>query len=934
MKTPALAAFAAAVLAVAASGAPDVPANESAVPTKADITAPADAVADKPADQPIKLPKFETTGSFIPFASTQTALPLTVIDQKAIEDSGVATNLLDLLHKVSPQFTGNGNIGNANAGTSMGLTAGGSAVFFRNLQTLVLVNGRRMAYAPSLAAGGLQFVDVNLIPMAAIERVEVLQDGASATYGTDAVSGVVNIILKTDYQGAEVNARYAVSDNTGHYSEHSFSVVGGTGSGRNEVTFSAELSRSDPLRQSDRDFSSPSYGTATFAGVINTSTPNVLPQYYVLNPALNAPPPGHTPLATLVATGVYLPVDQYNLTHGLGAEQQYAFNLALYTRLLQENERRSATLNFDHHLNDRVTIFGDVIYAATHTFSSLNAEPLGSQTRLPASNPSNPTTQTMQVRNRFVDHPRLYYYDSTSIRGILGARGTFGSGYKWETAVDYNAIAQDFTNKNLVDAVQRDVAIAQGLLALDAREQAPGAIEASGIFGTAWGKAHSTLATADARVSGDVFDLPAGPVGFAVGTEFRAESLKQDADVNSLPDTYNWASAPVIYPFHESRNVSSFFGEIRFPLVGERQDVALVRSLELSAAVRFEHYSDAGNTTVPKVSLAWRPGADEFLLRATYSRSFVAPTLYDLFGPTAEDDAATISFNQLGGGKVVRDFHVRTGANPNLRPSHSESVTGGFVWSPRALKGFSLTMDYFDVKQTDLVGEIGSDVTVQDVELNGPASPYGNYVKFGGYNGAAITAPGQLSADFTGNGYVTDTLTNIANTKVRGLDLRVEYQHGNVAGGRIEGSLAATYYQSYTFQFLPSIPAEETVGLYSDWNGSLPRWESYTTMAWSRGQWRTNVNWQHIPGVTDPLGDGSVKAPFHTKDYDAFDVAAEYIINVNRGALKRINVRVGVNNIFNRMPPLSGGTFTTNGADTAAFSPIGRLWFVEGKFVF
>ena len=918
------AAIAAAQSTSAASGPT---AEQPAVPS-----ATAVAGGSGPAEKPVKLEKFEVTGSFIPFASTQTALPLTVFDAQAIDDSGIATNLLDVLRKVAPQFSGSGNIGNANSGANLNFTAGGSSLQFRNVQTLVLVNGRRMAYAPGLAAGGLQFVDVNLIPLSAIERVEVLQDGASATYGTDAVAGVVNIILKTNYQGAEVSAREGISTNPGHYAESLYSLVGGTGRGATEITYSAELARSDALPQFQRDFASPSYGTASFAGVINTRVPNVVPQFYVLNPSLGAPPPGHTDLATLVAAGVYIPVDPNHLSAGQGAEQQYAFDLARYTKLLQRNERRSATLNLEHRVNDQLMFFGDVIYAATHTFSQLNAQPLSPS--LSASNSSNPTTQTMVVRNRFVDYPRLFYYDSTSIRGIAGARGTFGSDFKWEGAMDRNVISQDYTNRNLVNSTQRAAAIAQGLLDLAAREQAPGAIEASGIFGTAWGKANSSLTTADARVSGDFATLPAGPAGFAVGTEYRVESLKQDADINSQAATFNWDSGVMIYPFEHTRHIYSGFAEVRMPLLGEKQDVPMVRSLEFSGAVRYEHYSDAGSTTVPKVGLAWHPGGDELLLRATYSKSFVAPTLYELFGPTSETDGDTAVFTQLGGGQVARDFHIRSGANPNLLPSHSVNKTAGFVWSPRAVKGFSLTVDYFNIEQTDLVGDIGSDTTIQDVELKGPASPYAQFVKMGAYNGAAITAPGQLSADTTGNAYVTDTLVNVANLKLRGVDVKAEYHRGTAAAGRFDTSLAVTSYQSYTFQALPSIAPEKSVGLVTDFNGTLPRWQSNVAAGWSLGRWRANLNWQHIPGVTDPLGDGTDRRPYETKDYDAIDVGVSCTIDLHQKWLRRLTLHAGVNNVFNRMPPYSGGSFPSTNADTGTYSPIGRLVYLEGKFEF
>jgi iron complex outermembrane receptor protein len=916
MKLPASVAFAAACLAAATF------ARAQATPVVGDSIVPA--------EQTVKLAKFEVTGSYIPFAGTQTALPVTVFDSQAIEDTGVATNLLDVLRKIAPQFSGNGNIGNANAGTSLGLTGGGSMLSFRNVQTLVLVNGRRMAYAPALAAGGLQFVDVNLIPLSAIDRIEILQDGASATYGTDAVAGVVNIILKKNYQGAEVDARYGVSTNPGHYAERSFSLVGGTGSGPTEITFSAEYTHSDPLPQYQRDFANPSYGTATFAGVINTRTPNTVPQFYVLNPSLNAPPPGHTPLATLVAAGVYLPVNGNNLSFGLGAEQQYALNLALYTKLLEENERRSATLNLEHRVSDRVTFFGDFIYAATHTFTALNAQPFSPT--LSPSNSSNPTTQTMQVRNRFLDHPRLFTYDSTSVRGIAGARGTFASDLTWEAAVDRNVISQDYRNQNLIDSTLRAAAIANGLLDLAARVQAPGAIDASGVFGTAWGKADSTLTTGDARITGQAFDLPAGPVGFALGTEYRVETLKQDSDPNSQSATFNWDSGVTIDPFHQRREIWSTFAELRVPLVGERQHVTAVRTLDLSAAVRHEQYSDTDHPTVPKVSLSWHPVGDELLLRATYSRSFVAPTLFELFGPTTAYAEDTYEFNQLGGGEVARDFHVRSGANPGLRPSHSVNSTFGVVWSPRAVKGLAITADYFDIRQTDLVATIGADVTIQDVELKGPASPYAQFVKVGAYDGTAIAQPGQLSADTSGDVYVSDTLVNIANLKLRGVDLKADYHHRTAGAGRIDASVAVTSYLSYTYQTLPSVAQVETVGLVTDGNGTLPRWQSNAAVAWSLGRWRTNLDWQHIPGVQDPLGDGTARKPFATQAYDVFDVAVAWTIDLHRRWVKRLVLHAGVNNVFNRMPPLSGGSFPGANADTGTYSPIGRLAFVEAKY--
>lgn len=890
-------------------------------------TAGASEAAD---DKVLKLDKFEVTGSYIPFAGTQTALPVTTLDTKAIEATGVTTNVLEVLRKAAPQFSGNGNIGNSNANISSGSTGGGSQVAFRNTQTLVLVNGRRMSYSAILASGGYQFVDVNLIPVSAIARIEILQDGASATYGTDAVAGVVNIVLKNDYKGMEVNAHYGFTSNTGKYEERSFSVVGGGASDKTSVTFAAEYTQSDPIFNKDRDFSNPTYGTASFGGVVNTRTSPQ--QYYVLKPGLNAPPAGHTDLATLVAQGIYIPVNSSNLISGLGTEQQYSFNLSQYVTMILQNKRSSAMMNFEHRATDSITFFGDLIYTQTKTYSQLNAQPITAI--LAATNPSNPTTQTMQVRNRFITNPRQYFYDTSTIRGILGARGKIGDKYTWEAGANKNIVDQSYTNKNVVNAVLRADAVANGLINLAARQQAPGAVEAAGFFGTALGNATSTLTTYDARMAGELVDLPGGPVGFAVGAEYRVETLKQTADVYSQSNTFGWESATTLDPFDSSRTVSSMFAEVRVPLIGKSQNLPFAHSLELDAAVRYEKYSDTDDPTVPKVSLSWRPMNEEFLIRGTYSKSFSAPTLFNLFGPGGIGFTDSLSVPKLGGGTISGQANARSGSNPNLKPSRSKNYTFGFVWSPKAIKGFSLTMDYFNIKQFDLISTIGAETILESVEALGAASPYASFVKFNSFNGTAVTAPGQIGTAAIDNVYVTDTLVNIAGQKLSGIDTKIEYTYQHDVWGRFDANVSVGYYKSYEVKTLPDVAPFETVGLASNTNGTIPRWMSYSALAWSRGHWGANLGWQHIPGVTDVNGTGTARSPFEVKSYDSFDLSARYTFGSDWKMVNGLSVRVGVNNVFNKMPPAAGGTFTNSNVDIATYNPIGRLMFVEAKYTF
>ncbi len=501
-------------------------------------------------DDTVKLEKLVVTGSYIPMAGIATAIPVTILDAKAIENTGVASNVMEILRKAAPQFTGSGNLGATNANVSSGSTGGGSMVMFRNTQTLVLLNGRRVAYAPILSSGGYQYVDVNLFPVGAIERIEILQDGASALYGTDAISGVVNIILKSDYKGFEVSGHYGFSDNKGKWAERKFSLVGGTGTDKTGITIAAEWFMQDPMKQYERSFSSPIYGTGTFAGIVSIGS-----AFYALNPSLNAPPIGqHRSAAELVAAGIYIPIQSSsNLITGTGADGKYSFDLSQYPTLVIGSERKAVTLNFDHKINDAVTFFGDMLYTQTSSFSQLNAQPTSYSAA--ADYAYNPFNVRVTARNRFLQNPRQYYYDTNSIRGVMGMKGSVGDGMQWEMAANKNIITQQYRNEGVVDTATRGVVTADGSINYFARQQAAGAVAASGLFGTALGTATSTLTTYDVRLVGKLADIPGGELGFAVGAEYRTETLNQTSDRNSQDATFGWDSATTLDPFNSGSHV-------------------------------------------------------------------------------------------------------------------------------------------------------------------------------------------------------------------------------------------------------------------------------------------------------------------------------------------------------------------------------------------
>jgi iron complex outermembrane receptor protein len=207
-----------------------------------------------------QLEKYVVTGSYIPAAADQAnASPVTVLTAEEIALTGVTNSILDVLRKSVPQIVGGNNVGRENANTGGGSTNGGAAVALRNTTTLVLIDGLRVVFDPVASGGGGQFVDLNVVPVSAVERIEVLTDGASAIYGSDAVSGVINIILKKNYQGIEIGGHMGASktDRGGYYHEREFHMVAGATQGKTSVTVSAEWNKHDPLFERDFNYTSP-----------------------------------------------------------------------------------------------------------------------------------------------------------------------------------------------------------------------------------------------------------------------------------------------------------------------------------------------------------------------------------------------------------------------------------------------------------------------------------------------------------------------------------------------------------------------------------------------------------------------------------------------------------------------------------------------------
>lgn len=866
-----------------------------------------------------KLGKFEVTGSYLPAAANAVAIPVISIDRNTIENSGNTSDVLEILRKTAPQFNGNANLGSGNANVGSGSTNGGSQIALRNTATLVLVNGRRVAYAPVGASGGFQFVDVNLIPVAAIERIEVLADGASAIYGSDAVAGVVNVILRSDFNGFEVGGRYGWTTNQGHAAERSAYVVGGAGNGKTSFTMSAEWIKDDPIFAYERPYSAVTYGTPTFAGSVNIGS-----NYYYLNPSTGAPtvvPGGQSP-AALVAAGVY--------TGPRTAGQQFElFNLSQYVTQRVGNQRHAFTAAFDHKFTDSFSLFGDVLYSNTRTHSQINGQPLNIGA-LPAGEFGNPFNVAATGRNRLVDNPRQYLSDTTGIRGVVGLKGTITDNWSWEAAANYNRITQDYRNPGVINNANLITAVEEGAFNMFARNNDPAVYGPYNIVGTAMGGFVSTLANYDAKVRGTVMELPAGKLDAAVGVELRKEKLTGEADPLSIPDAFGnigWNGATSLSPFVANRKVQSVFAEVRVPLLANAPAAHL---LEVSGAVRYEKYDDTSDPTVPKVTVRYLPFSDEFAIRGTYSKSFTAPTLYNMFGPAGIGFTSPFTLDPFDGSDPIDNLQTnyQSTSNPNLDPAKSRNWTAGIVYSPKGVKGFSVSVDYWNIKQTGLISSYGGATILQSVEDLGAASPYASRVRIGGFNGSAITAPGQISTGVPDDIYVTDSLVNLAKLELDGFDVMAKYRWDTGTWGTFDFQSNVGVYNHYEFFFLPGDPGYDTVGKSTITNGTIPRWQTYTSADYRYGNWGGFLGVRYLPSVTDDV-DGTHVGSFYTLD-------ASVSFGFDRGwrFLDGARITVGVNNVFNRFGPLDPTINTDANVDISTYGSMGRLIYVDLKYRF
>lgn len=978
------------------------------------------------------------TGSALPTTPDQVAVPVSVINADSITKGGVSGNALELVRKQIPSFAGRSNTGNSNANNTNQNTAGGSQAQLRNLDTLVLVDGRRVAVNAIAGLGGKVFVDLAQVPVGGIDRVEVLTDGASAIYGSDAVGGVINFITKQHYEGVSVDGRYGFAD--GGYREKSANfTVGHNFTDDLNVTLAGSYSKTDPLFQNQRKFTSPFYSTATAVpgSVVNSGL------FGVLAPGVNSPsqnnPTGVAAtapnFAALVANGTYIntPTTTSPQTTPATATSNIAvagtgiggtYDLSQFqTLLLQQDQKAFAGSVYAHIIDDAVIFYANAQLADNRSFTQFR--PVTTGVTLAQNAPYNPIQGALSgITFGSPADPKRYYNHNESIRLTAGLKGQLGGGWRYDIGYVHsnNRLRQLQTNviygQNLTRAIAGGFdasgnAVVGGRFskvfssfstsaplvlvpALDplARPSTLNRQTLSYVYGTEDLRASSKLDSVDGTINGTPFDLPGGAIEIAVGGGYRREALSGAPDPNGYvhtnpnycnnggvfdTNTSVWVGGQQADPFpvlctsatagsrgQNGRKISSVFGEVRVPIAGPGFEIPGFHKFDLIGAIRYEHYSDAGNSTVPKVGFFWEPDtAGQITLRGTYSKSFTAPPLYQEYGP--------VNFRQAGPGIIPAAFPglpaglspVQDGVNPTLQPAKATSYSLGLVLKPEFIPRLRVSVDYSYVRERGLPGGIGFSNIFLDVNQNGAASIFsGNIAKgnFPGLPGAtAFANPGDLRAYLAAdpanyaNVFAIDRFTNLGGIKVRTLNGTIDYSVPTDDAGTFAISSIMAVFLNYKFQALPSQKFYEYAGTATNGGtgvqGTLPRFRSYTTFDWTFHDFDLTLAHTFISSVRD-LGAGGITYETNAarnpptafagrvKSYSIFDARLAYTVKGRDGTPSGYSLAIGVNNAFNRMPPISSNVFTPsaaytdNTADVSTYSPIGRLGYIQASIKF
>jgi len=868
--------------------------------------------------------------------------PVTFLDEADIARTGL-TSAADVIQRLpssggalNSRFNNSGNFGNPPDGGGVG--AGSAEVDLRYLgskRVLVLVDGLRYVNGAS-ASGVPGATDLNSIPESMIERIEVLQDGASAIYGSDAIAGVVNIITRKKQDGFRLSAQLGVMSEGDGFTRNLQASYGlSLNGGATSLVVGGNWVKQDGISSADRELSLfPTPGTTACDASCSSGTPNG--RFILLGQDLTliAPVIGRTPTIA-------------DFRPFAGAPDR--FNFAPFNFIQTPLERYGVFVNARQEFGDVAAFSLKGVWNRRNSKNQAAPLPLfvgpdaGNGNLLDtitihSTNPFNPFGVTLNASNlafigrRVVEGgPRRYnqkvetYYLTATLDGKFEVGGR---DWYWDLNAAYGRNKAEQTVFGNVNAA--NLAQALGPVANCTAPCVPfnifggaGSITPAMYDFVAFEQNDSSLQTQwdfTANLTGELFSLPGGPVGFAVGIEHRDQNGRFDPD--EIVALGLGSDIPAL-PTRGGYTVNEAYAELRLPLL---RDTPFFNRLELTGAARYSDYSTFGPTTTFKAGINWKP-IEDLLFRGSWSEGFRAPSIGELFGTPSRFDQeivdpcsavggaipAAVAANCIAAGVPANGSYVQanpqlpvvTGGNLDLDPETSESWGVGAVWSPSFIPRLSLEANYFDIKVDGAIQAIDAEVLLGRCAENGDA-----------LSCAAITR--------SASGAVTQIrglLQNIAGIETDGLDVTLNYRTGETGFGRF----GLYWTNTFLFHYRVAVPATDGVTVI-DRDGTeqgspdqaFPKWKSTAVLDWTmKDGFGASLTGRYIKGVDE--GDGNhlnsrlytdLQLRWEPDDWNGFGFA------------------LGANNLFDVDPPACF-TCGLNNMDPTTYDVPGTFFYAK-----
>ena len=991
------------------------------------------------AEQPVVLQEVIVTGSHIAQPNLSSTSPIQVVTAQEIQLQG-NSNMIDLLNNLPQNFQ---NAAADFSPTTNPLTAAGgiSTADLRGLgpqRTLVLVDGRRLGVGDASTLNPNPAPDLNQIPPQLVERIDVVTGGASAVYGSDAIAGVVNFVMKHNFQGIEIDGQAGIDEHSNHNSlmqgletqagfpaptgstwdgqNRNLSIIIGMNSPDDKGNIEGYFTYrdADPVSQGNRDFSACKLNvnpSATNANVINSpvcdGSPNSNLIAGVFNTNITCPAFG---LNCYMVKG-----NQLVTWAPTGSSPPGLFNASPFQTLASQDTRYMGGFFSHYDLNDYVKPYLDFSFMNDRSYTTagpsaaflesnpndptgnggllVNCVPtnplLSAQENAILCNPSNhpavypsangDTAVDLAIGRRNIEGgPRTADYEHNNYRAVFGFKGAVGDAWTYDAYGSYYYTSLFQSNGGYLSWNKLQAALlvvtnpttgapqcqsgVSGCIPWNIWTQGavtPAQAAAVATAGTSQGTVSERIVSANATGQlgkyGITSPLAGDGIAINIGAEHRADELQYSPDQESLANDlagFGGAGTAINGGYH----VQEEFFELRAPIA---QKQAWAEQLSVGAAFRHSDYStSAGSANTYKFDVQFAPIAD-LTFRVSFDRAIRAPNIIELFSPDAVTNTTVVAADPCAGQTPAASFaacahtgvtaaqygHIAQcvagqcstleGGNADLAPEKANTLSYGVTFAPAALTGFSASLDYYKILLKQEISDVPQNISLNNCLATGAAASCALVVR---------TANGTLfGSTVAGGGYIIANDLNIAAVEAAGIDAQMAYRWNIGSLGKMSATFSGTYLLHETSQPIPTVPAYDCAGLYGPTCATVdPHWRHIARLSWETPlQLLLSAQWRFIGAVKldnntgVPLLLSSAQGYSNTPPgvYDSFDARLPNISYLDLTAVwdvaKNLSVRAGVNNVFDKDPPLVSSLLAGTGSPNAypTYDLLGRVLF-------